>query len=89
MLVKIGLDSLDEVLQLGHLALDARLCKSVIVLDPVQQPPQAPEAVRFDLINIALNLMSQSYRGHYKARKFEGGGEWFYRRSSCDFSRLT
>ena len=57
MLEEIGLDPLDQVLELRDLALNTRLCKCVIVLNSVEKPAKTPEAVR---LYLEEDLLEQS-----------------------------
>ena len=49
MIVKLDIDSLEQLLQLPDLDLDPRLGEGVVVLDAVQHLGHAPEAVRLDV----------------------------------------
>ena len=49
-LMQIGLDALDQIIQLRHVALDAGLGKGIVVLNAIKEPPETPETIGLDLI---------------------------------------
>ena len=49
-IIQVGVRATHQVLQLLHHALNARLVRRVVVLNPVQQPRDAVVRVRFDLV---------------------------------------
>lgn len=50
----LTIDTSHKLLHSLHTAVDSRLCRDVVVLDPVEQSRQAPERVGFDGINDRL-----------------------------------
>ena len=49
-IIQVGVRSTHQILQLLHHALNARLVRRVVVLNPVQEPRDAVVRVRFDLV---------------------------------------
>ena len=50
--MQIGLDALDQIIQLRHVALDAGLGKGIVVLNAIKEPPETPETIGLDLISL-------------------------------------